>query len=103
MLTIILAAVDRQYVKAIFVLRQQIRSAMNSFGELRRRYPMFKEGLGITKIYIACGYTDLRYGVDGLAALIQYLIYSSNISNLQNVQRLSAYYAFYLCTKAVQS
>ena len=33
---------------------------------------MFKEGLGITKIYIACGYTDLRYGVDGLAALIQY-------------------------------
>lgn len=33
---------------------------------------MFKEGLGITKIYIACGYTDLRYGVDGLAALVQY-------------------------------
>lgn len=33
---------------------------------------MFKEGLGIKKAYIACGYTDLRYGVDGLAALIQY-------------------------------
>ena len=33
---------------------------------------MLKEGLGIKKIYIACGYTDLRCGVDGLAALIQY-------------------------------
>lgn len=33
---------------------------------------MFKEGLGIKKAYIACGYTDLRYGVDGLAALVQY-------------------------------
>ena len=33
---------------------------------------MFKEGLGVKKIYIACGYTDLRYGVDGLAALVQY-------------------------------
>ena len=32
---------------------------------------MFKEGLGIKKAYIACGYTDLRYGVDGLAALVQ--------------------------------
>ncbi len=32
---------------------------------------MFKEGLGIKKAYIACGYTDLRYGVDGLAGLIQ--------------------------------
>ena len=33
---------------------------------------MLKEGLGVRKIYIACGYTDLRYGVDGLASLIQY-------------------------------
>ena len=33
---------------------------------------MFKDGLGIKKIYIACGYTDLRYGVDGLASLVQY-------------------------------
>ena len=24
------------------------------------------------KVYIACGYTDLRNGIDGLAALIQY-------------------------------
>lgn len=23
------------------------------------------------KVYIACGYTDLRYGIDGLASLIQ--------------------------------
>ena len=33
---------------------------------------MLKEGIGIKKAYIASGYTDLRYGVDGLAALIQY-------------------------------
>jgi transposase len=33
---------------------------------------MFKDGLGIKKAYIACGYTDLRYGVDGLASLVQY-------------------------------
>lgn len=33
---------------------------------------MFKEGTGIRRAYIACGYTDLRYGVDGLASIIQY-------------------------------
>ena len=33
---------------------------------------MFKEGCGVRKVYIACGYTDLRYGVDGLASLVQY-------------------------------
>ena len=32
---------------------------------------MFREGLGIKKAYIACGYTDLRYGIDGLASLVQ--------------------------------
>ena len=32
---------------------------------------MFKEGMGIRKAYIACGYTDLRYGVDGFASIIQ--------------------------------
>lgn len=26
---------------------------------------------GITKIYIACGYTDLRKGIDGLSFLVQ--------------------------------
>lgn len=32
---------------------------------------MLKEGIGVKKAYIACGYTDLRYGVDGLAFLVQ--------------------------------
>ena len=32
---------------------------------------MFKEGFGISKTYIAAGYTDLRQGIDGLASLIQ--------------------------------
>ena len=33
---------------------------------------MFKEGYGVKKVYIACGYTDLRYGIDGLAAQVQH-------------------------------
>ena len=32
---------------------------------------MFKDPSEFRRIYIACGYTDLRYGVDGLANLIQ--------------------------------
>lgn len=32
---------------------------------------MFKNAESYKKIYIACGYTDLRYGVDGLSILIQ--------------------------------
>lgn len=32
---------------------------------------MFKEALGVKKMYIATGYTDLRFGVDGLANEIQ--------------------------------
>lgn len=32
---------------------------------------MLKDGSQFKKIYIACGYTDLRYGVDGLAMIIQ--------------------------------
>ncbi|MDY5331184.1 IS66 family insertion sequence element accessory protein TnpB [Oribacterium sp. HCP28S3_H8] len=32
---------------------------------------MLKDAVGVSKIYIACGYTDLRLGIDGLAFLIQ--------------------------------
>ncbi|MEE3462605.1 MAG: IS66 family insertion sequence element accessory protein TnpB [Lachnospiraceae bacterium] len=32
---------------------------------------MFRDGTGFKRIYIACGYTDLRYGVDGFATIIQ--------------------------------
>ena len=32
---------------------------------------MLKEAVGISKIYVACGFTDLRMGIDGLAALVQ--------------------------------
>lgn len=32
---------------------------------------MLKEKVGISKVFIACGYTDLRFGVDGLANEIQ--------------------------------
>ena len=31
---------------------------------------MLAEASGIQKIYIACGYTDLRKGIDGLAQII---------------------------------
>ena len=32
---------------------------------------MFRDVAQFKKIYIACGRTDLRYGVDGLADLVQ--------------------------------
>jgi transposase len=32
---------------------------------------MLKEFQGFTKVYIASGYTDLRNGIDGLAAAVQ--------------------------------
>lgn len=37
---------------------------------------MLNDATGFEKIYIACGYTDLRLGIDGLACLIksQFLI-----------------------------
>ena len=32
---------------------------------------MLSEFTGAERVYIACGYTDLRRGIDGLAALVQ--------------------------------
>ena len=32
---------------------------------------MFNSISGFDQIYIVCGYTDLRYGIDGLSGLIQ--------------------------------
>ena len=32
---------------------------------------MLSDFTGADKVYIACGYTDLRRGIDGLAALVQ--------------------------------
>lgn len=32
---------------------------------------MFKDFTGADKVYIACGYTDIREGIDGLATLVQ--------------------------------
>ena len=31
---------------------------------------MLAEAAGVRKIYIACGYTDLRKGIDGLAPIV---------------------------------
>ena len=42
-----------------------------SFKGSLRQVPMFRDAIGFEKIYIACGYTDLRNGIDGLANLIQ--------------------------------
>ena len=33
--------------------------------------PMLNDFTGADKVYIACGYTDLRKGIDGLARLVQ--------------------------------
>ena len=32
---------------------------------------MLNAFIGAVKVYIACGYTDLRKGIDGLARLVQ--------------------------------
>lgn len=32
---------------------------------------MFNDASGFDNIYVACGYTDLRRGIDGLASLVQ--------------------------------
>lgn len=32
---------------------------------------MLNDAYGFSRIYIACGYTNLRYGIDGLAAVIK--------------------------------
>jgi transposase len=32
---------------------------------------MLNDATGFDKIYIACGYTDLRRGIDGLASIVQ--------------------------------
>ena len=35
------------------------------------RYSMLNNATGFDRIYIACGYTDLRQGIDGLCAVIR--------------------------------
>ncbi|MEE0363538.1 MAG: IS66 family insertion sequence element accessory protein TnpB, partial [Oscillospiraceae bacterium] len=37
----------------------------------RASAPMLNDFTGADKVYIACGYTDLRKGIDGLARLVQ--------------------------------
>jgi len=32
---------------------------------------MLNDATGFDNIYIACGYTDLRYGIDGLSTVVQ--------------------------------
>jgi transposase len=32
---------------------------------------MFNDATGFDQVYIACGYTDLRRGIDGLAGIVQ--------------------------------
>ena len=38
---------------------------------------------GAERVYIACGYTDIRRGIDGLAALVQQQFHLDPFSNTQ--------------------
>ncbi len=43
---------------------------------------MFNGSTGYDKIYLACGYTDLRRGIDGLAGIVQNQF---NLNPFQNI------------------
>ena len=36
----------------------------------------------VRNFYIACGYTDLRLGIDGLAAVVKHLVQTSKLSGI---------------------
>ena len=38
---------------------------------MKEQSTMLKEKIGINRVFIACGYTDLRFGIDGLANEVQ--------------------------------
>ena len=44
---------------------------------------MLSDFTGADRVYIACGYTDLRRGIDGLAALVQQEFQLNPFSNCQ--------------------
>ena len=50
------------------LLGMRCRTAENAGGASA---PMLNDFTGADKVYIACGYTDLRKGIDGLARLVQ--------------------------------
>ena len=50
------------------LLGMRCRTAENAGGAAA---PMLNDFTGADQVYIACGYTDLRKGIDGLARLVQ--------------------------------
>ena len=42
---------------------------------------MLNDGTGFKKVYLACGFTDLRRGIDGLARIIRCLLYTSDAAD----------------------
>ena len=60
---------------------------------------MLKEGSGFKKVYIACGRTDLRRGIDGLARIIRFQFkldpYDKNtlflVDKTRNIEDMKAY------------
>lgn len=43
---------------------------------------MFNNATGFDQIYIACGYTDLRQGIDGLAGIVQNQFHLNPFQNI---------------------
>ena len=51
--------------------RSTAAPARRSFRRYVRFCAMLSDFTGAEKVYIACGYTDIRKGIDGLAAMVQ--------------------------------
>ena len=59
---------------------------------------MLNDFTGADKVYIACGYTDLRKGIDGLACLVQQQFALDPFANIESFQNQLSSFVLQHCT-----